>query len=345
MHGEAALRPDDGTRASILVLTLGALVPWWFSFEIQAGYTMATGELAYVALISREPLAACEVFGRHLGLPRNDLAFAGETLPAFTVGRAALVVCPPEHALVEGDANPGVHHIALAVDNLQGAADRLNASGIAVAGSGAGLAGRAMRRASHAATVGVRIVLTEPLALVEHSGGPIERIDHLGVASTDVGEDERVFSRTLGFEVESRQTDMEVVMAVESFTSDKYGVVYHNRKPEPVGGLRVCFITIGDCELEFLANFNPQQGAEVRHGEPGTTRQDQGAITRFVQSRGRGLHHVALKSPDINATLARLASAGLPMIDKVGRPGSRRALIGFPHPKALGGILMHFVQR
>ncbi|MFM9881548.1 MAG: VOC family protein [Burkholderiales bacterium] len=306
---------------------------------------MAIGELAYVALVSREPAAACEVFGRHLGLPRNDLAYAGSTLPAFSIGRAALVVCPPEHALVEGDANPGVHHIALAVADLRSAVAQLKDAGIGASAHGAGLAVRAMCRIDRAATVGVRTVLTEPLSLAPHAGGAIERIDHIGVASTDVGEDERVFSRKLEFEVESRQTDMEVVMAVESFTSDKYGVIYHNRKPEPVGGLRVCFITVGDCELEFLANFNPQQGAEVRHGEPGTTRQDQGAITRFVQSRGRGLHHIALKSPDINATLAQMARAGLPMIDQVGRPGSRRALIGFPHPKALGGVLMHIVQR
>jgi hypothetical protein len=40
-----------------------------------------------------------------------------------------------------------------------------------------------------------------------------------------------------------------------------------------------------------------------------------------------------------------MAAAGLPMIDTKGRPGSRRALIGFPHPRALGGVLMHFVQR
>jgi hypothetical protein len=33
-----------------------------------------------------------------------------------------------------------------------------------------------------------------------------------------------------------------------------------------------------------------------------------------------------------------VARAGLPMIDAKGRPGSRRAIIGFPHPKATGGI-------
>jgi hypothetical protein len=48
---------------------------------------------------------------------------------------------------------------------------------------------------------------------------------------------------------------MEVSMAVESFTSDKYGVAYHARAPEPVGGLRVTFISVGDFELEFLANL------------------------------------------------------------------------------------------
>jgi hypothetical protein len=62
-------------------------------------------------------------------------------------------------------------------------------------------------------------------------------------------------------------------------------------------------------------------------------------------TRGRGLHHVAVKSPDIDKRLGSMAAAGLPMIDRKGRPGSRRALIGFPHPEALGGVLMYIVQR
>jgi hypothetical protein len=132
---------------------------------------------------------------------------------------------------------------------------------------------------------------------------------------------------------------------MESFTSDKYGVVYHTREPEPVGGLRVTFITVGDCELEFLANFDPRQAGHVEHGRAGTTRQDQGAISRYVASRGRGLHHFAVKARDADALLGGMAAEGLPMIDVKGRPGSRRALIGFPHPRALGGVLMHVVQR
>lgn len=299
------------------------------------------GELAYVGLVSSDLAAACAVFGRHLGLPRNDLESAGGPVAVFSIGRTALAVFPPGHPLIGDEAKPGVHHIALGVDDLERAAASVGAAGA----QGSGLGGRRALALPREATCGVRTLLTERLALAPHPRGALERIDHIGVASTDVGEDEAAFAGRLGFAVESRQTDMEVITAVESFTSDKYGVIYHARKPEPVGGLRVCFITVGDCELEFLANFDPRQGGEIEHGRAGTTRQDQGAIARFVASRGRGLHHIALKTPDIDATLAKLAAAGLPLIDARGRPGSRRALIGFLHPRALGGVLLHLVQR
>ena len=77
---------------------------------------------------------------------------------------------------------------------------------------------------------------------------------------------------------------------------------------------------------------------------PETPRGDKGAIARYIE-RAPGLHHLALKTPDIDATLARLAGAGHRMIDSVGRPGSRRARIGFIHPASLGGLLLHFVER
>jgi len=138
---------------------------------------------------------------------------------------------------------------------------------------------------------------------------------------------------------------VELSLAVESFTSDRYGAVYHTRPAELVGGLRVAFIAAGDCELEFLQNFDPRQAGRVDAGAAGTTRQDQGAIARFIASRGAGLHHLALKTPDIDAALAALGEAGVPLIDRRGRPGSRRALIGFVHPSGAGGVLVHFVQR
>jgi catechol 2,3-dioxygenase-like lactoylglutathione lyase family enzyme len=319
--------------------------------------TPLADHIAYVALVSADPEAAGAVFERHFRLPRHELSSPGGPVPLYPLGRGALALFPATHPLVGGEMKSGVHHIALAAENVEAAGARAAAVGIATDGGPAdGLGGRRMRRLARDAAGGVRIVLTEPLALSPPAGGPVERLDHVGVASTDVVEDEALFAGRLGFAVESRQTDMEVSIAVESFTSDKYGAVYHSRAPEPVGGLRVTFITVGDCELEFLADFVPgppsparAAGGRARDGrgtvEPGTTRQDQGAISRFVAGRGRGLHHFALKVRDIDALLAEMAAAGVPMIDTRGRPGSRRARIGFPHPRALGGVLMHMVER
>jgi methylmalonyl-CoA epimerase len=194
-------------------------------------------------------------------------------------------------------------------------------------------------------TVGVRTFLTGPLGIAEGGRSLVDRIDHLGIASADNRAAISVFSGQMGLPVESQQTDVEVETAIESFTSDKYGVVYHSRVPRVVGGLRVAFLTAGDCELEFLQNFDPSHDAEPRLGAAGTTRQDQGAITRFIAAHGAGLHHVALKTQDIDGVLATLEQAGARMIDRVGRPGSRRARIGFVHPGSFGGVLFHLVQR
>jgi methylmalonyl-CoA/ethylmalonyl-CoA epimerase len=78
---------------------------------------------------------------------------------------------------------------------------------------------------------------------------------------------------------------------------------------------------------------------------PGNTRGDKGAIGRYMERYGPGLHHLALKTADIDAALAVLAEQGMSMIDLRGRPGSRRARIGFIHPRSLSGVLVHLVER
>ena len=307
---------------------------------------MLADQLAYVALASNDPPVTCMVLEKHFGLARTALESPDGRVAVFALGRSALAVFPLGHPMLSGASRPGLNHIALGVDDVGAAAAIAAAAGLQATGPASnGLGGRQTLRFDAAATVGVRVHLTERLGITAAPGAAVERIDHLGVASSDVAEDEHAFVGKLGFAVESRQTDMEVSMAVESFTSDKYGVVYHSRPAQLVAGLRDLFVTIGDCELEFLANFDPRQAGTVDHGQSGTTRQDQGAIARYVASRGRGLHHLALKTRDIDGLLASMSAAGLPVIDAKGRPGGRRSLIGFIHPRGTGGILMHVVQR
>jgi hypothetical protein len=53
---------------------------------------------------------------------------------------------------------------------------------------------------------------------------------------------------------------------------------------------------------------------------------------------------ILAKTCDADALIGGMAAAGLPMIDTRARPGSRR-VDRLPHPRALGGVLMHVVQR
>ena len=304
--------------------------------------------LAYVAVVVDRPESVAEVFERELGLPRTEVRSPGGMVPWIAVGASAVALFEPGHEFLEGAARSGVHHIAIeAPDPVARAVD----CGLAGAGPVSGLGESVQVALASRATCGIATRLCEPIGVTAVDGASdcVERIDHIGVACADNQAARAVFTDRLGCPVESTQTDFEIVQPIESFTSDKYGVVYHSRPPEPVGGLRVGFLTVGDCELELLQPFAPRRAHQPAEGPerggPGSTRGDKGAVARYIDRRGPGLHHLAFKTPDIDATLDRLARAGLRLIDRMGRPGSRHARIGFVHPASLSGLLLHFVER
>ena len=308
---------------------------------------MMNTTLGYVGLAVRDALAIADKLQRDFGLARSDAAIGadGQSVPVLGIGRSALVLLPVGEGIANDADRPGVHHLGLHSTDLAGDVAALEAAGITTSAPTAALNGVPAVALSADHLGGVRLLLSEPLVLPQSTPGPVERIDHIGVASANNRNILDMYCDRIGFALESQQIDREVATAVESFTSDKYGVVRHSRSPELIGALRVAFVTIGDCELEFLQNFDPHQEGEVDHGARGTTRQDQGAISRYIGSRGAGLHHIAFKVSDIDDLLARLADAGYEVIDPIGRPGSRRARIGFIHPRSLGGVLVHLVER
>lgn len=308
--------------------------------------TTATSQshLAYVALASRDMERTGAFLADDLALPHTTIASPeGDHFSAFSVGSTHLVVFPERHPFLS-TTKPGVDHIAITVGQIE---KSFAETALTPAGpTGPGLGEATLQAGLESTdTCGVQVRFTTPLTLPCAKGDLISRIDHIGIASSDNAEAETIFCEKMGAIYESRQTDIEVQTAMESFTSDKYGAIYHARQPEIVGGLRVSFLTMGDLELEFLQDFDPSSSLHSNSDAAGTTKQDQSAIGRYVQKHGAGLHHIAFKVPDIDAILARLKERGHRMIDTKGRPGSRRARIGFIHPASTGGILFHFVQR
>lgn len=67
------------------------------------------------------------------------------------------------------------------------------------------------------------------------------------------------------------------------------------------------------------------------------------AIAGFIGKRGPGLHHVAMRVPDLHATVRRLASAGVKLLGPPQR-GAGGHLYVFVHPSGTGGVLWELIQ-
>jgi methylmalonyl-CoA epimerase len=67
-------------------------------------------------------------------------------------------------------------------------------------------------------------------------------------------------------------------------------------------------------------------------------------VARFIEKRGPGLHHVALRVNDCGTALQAVADAGFDLIDRNPRPGAGGKRIGFVHPRSTGGVLLELCQ-
>jgi len=95
----------------------------------------------------------------------------------------------------------------------------------------------------------------------------------------------------------------------------------------PGGGVRVAFLSAGETHVELVEPVGPQS-----------------PVSKFLASRGGGIHHIAFAVPDVDAALNEVVARGGRVIDRVGRPGARGRRIGFAHPSAFAGVLVEFVE-
>jgi len=66
-------------------------------------------------------------------------------------------------------------------------------------------------------------------------------------------------------------------------------------------------------------------------------------IGKFIEKRGEGLHHVAVKVPDLDAAVQRLKAGGSRLLNDP-RPGAGGHLYVFVHPSSTGGVLLELIQ-
>jgi methylmalonyl-CoA/ethylmalonyl-CoA epimerase len=68
-------------------------------------------------------------------------------------------------------------------------------------------------------------------------------------------------------------------------------------------------------------------------------------ISKFLEARGEGLHHVCVYVDDIKARLRELTKTGIKLIDSTPRIGAEGHKIAFVHPMGTGGVLLELEEK
>ena len=94
-------------------------------------------------------------------------------------------------------------------------------------------------------------------------------------------------------------------------------------------GVEVSFVTFGDLRIELLRPLD----AEAESGVAG-----------FLRRRGPGVHHVAMRTGDVDGVIAQLGRAGIAPIGGASRPGAEGSQVAFLHPRDTGGLLIELCE-
>ena len=106
-----------------------------------------------------------------------------------------------------------------------------------------------------------------------------------------------------------------------------FGMPLVHRETVEEQGVEAVLLDVGDGHVELLSPLGPDT-----------------VVGKFVERRGEGLHHVAYRVDDIDATLASLKEAGVELIDSEARIGIRGSRVAFLHPKSTGSVLTELVE-
>ncbi|MCI0480950.1 MAG: methylmalonyl-CoA epimerase [Candidatus Dadabacteria bacterium] len=134
--------------------------------------------------------------------------------------------------------------------------------------------------------------------------GMLENLFHVAIAVRNLDEVEKLYETALGLRVEHR----EVV--------EDQGVRTSMLVPEK-----------GGTALELLEPLSADS-----------------PISKFLDKRGEGIHHICFLVDDIEAALERLKGEGVKLIDETPRPGSYHSRVAFIHPRAMNGVLIELAE-
>lgn len=95
----------------------------------------------------------------------------------------------------------------------------------------------------------------------------------------------------------------------------------------------------------------PQQKVSVASFEVGDVKieltaptSEDSPISKFLEKRGEGIHHIAFESDNVEKELERLKGEDVRLINERPQEGAHEMLIAFLHPKSTNGVLTEICQ-
>ena len=116
--------------------------------------------------------------------------------------------------------------------------------------------------------------------------------------------------------------------AAAKFYHDVLGLEVAETEEVSEQRVRVAMLPIGESRIELLEATSADS-----------------PISRFLEKRGPGIHHIAVRVDDIRAVLTALKQKGARLIDEEPRQGAGGCLVAFVHPSSMGGVLLELLQK
>lgn len=92
-------------------------------------------------------------------------------------------------------------------------------------------------------------------------------------------------------------------------------------------GVKTSFFKVGDNKIELLEGLD-----------------ENSIISRFIEKKGEGIHHIAFEVENINEEINRLKAEGFVILNDVPKQGADNKLVVFLHPKSANGVLIELCQ-
>lgn len=106
-----------------------------------------------------------------------------------------------------------------------------------------------------------------------------------------------------------------------------FGKPHYKTESVESEGVITSFFECGESKIELLEGTSPES-----------------PITKFVEKRGEGIHHIAFYVEDIASEVERLKAEGFKVLNEKPKKGADNKWVVFLHPKSANGVLIELCQ-